>query len=650
MVLILTVASATWVAYSFSKAESEQNYKESVNQQLALVDEAIEMYVSNIRANTEMIAELPSVKQIDSRITSYLDKTGPNGLVPMLPYASDPFEAEIYDLLGTFKSAHASIKNASIGVQENGGFIKYPASPRFDGYDARERSWYLSAVENPKKVVVSGIYTTSTNEKVILSVRTIHNRDDEMVGVVTVDFDLNALSETVNQITIGKEGYIVLVDREGVVLAHPNSLSGSTLHPKQKPLVGLNLMALGFNKAMSEDFSQVKVGRFSYTNSNNVYAVEVIPSKMSEIGIHYVVVVPQSEFSQSAWRIGERLFWFSLPLSAVAILIGTWLTSRLVKPLVKLKEWSAAMAVGQLDLRVDLSRDDELGQLANQFNQMAEALQKARENLEERVAKRTAELSDANQALWAANQELMATLDLLQATQQHLIQSAKLAGLGSMVAGIAHEINTPLGIAITMVSYMEMALAEPLIQVDKLKECNDILQRNLKRTSALIERFKLVTIDQVSEVKRSFNMSDFLHELIETLQYDANYRMLNIDWHCPQEIFLNSYPGSWSLAISQLLENVVNHAYLEGEACAVNLKIGREGGTLVLTCTDFGKGIGQESLNRIFEPFYTTQRLKGSTGLGLFVVHNVVTLQLGGTVEVQSELGKGTAFTICVPC
>lgn len=645
--LLLTLITSAAIAYYYVWLSAEANYRTAVGRQLELVDAAIDQYVTNIQANTEMIANMPLVRQLDSRITSYVDKTGPDGLVPMKPWEADPYEAELYQLLGIFKQSHAAIKNASIGVEANGGFVKYPAQPRFDGYDARERSWYKTAMARPGEVVVSGIYTTSTEEKVILSVRTIEDMGGRIVGVVTVDFDLKALSDTVSEIVIGKSGYVLLVDREGAVLAHPNHNEALNHRPLKASLVGKKLSDIGLSNGMNADFSAVKPGEFIWNAEESSYRVQIVPSKLEAIGLHYVVVVPEGEFTESALRIGQQLTWSSIPLGLLAIGIAVLLSSRLVKPLERLKERALAIAEGNLEARIDFNRIDEIGQLATQFNRMTESLQIARDTLEDKVAKRTEELSVANEALISANQELLATLDLLQATQQQLIQSAKLAGLGSMVAGIAHEINTPLGNAITMASYLEMALAEPQPNCERINEINEVLQRNLKRTGQLIERFKQVTIDQFQEVKRPVELSGLMTELLETLRYDPHYQCLDITWHCPEPLNVETSPGALGIVVTQLLENVVKHAYTSGGP--VWLSVLREESWAVIRCRDAGTGMAPLTVERLFEPFYTTQRIQGATGLGLFVAYNLVTLHLGGVLSATSDLGLGTTFEIRLP-
>lgn len=641
VMILLSVSLSVIVAIYYVRQETIAEYRTSVQRQLGLVENSLSQYIDHIRYNTQMIAQMPIVQAIDNRVTTYVNQTGVNGLIPMEPWKSNLYEYELYEMLGTFQKNHPAIKNASIGVASNGGFIKYPASPRFDGYDARERSWYQLAMDNPRKVMVSGIYTTSTDEKVILSVRTIHDARDAVVGVVTVDFDLQVLSETISGLSIGDSGFVILVDSGGIVLAHPKQNESAIFHPRTTTYVGKSLKELGYDVT--------KPGFYEIEQEGQKITLELIPSREEAIGLQYLVVIPSEEFSRSGMRIAIRLLISAVPLILLAVILGAHMTRRMLRPINDLRQWSEVIAAGQLDQRIDLHREDELGQLARQFNTMAAALESARNHLEDQVDARTVELSDANSALKAANQELIVTLELLQATQQQLIQSEKLAGLSAMVAGIAHEMNTPLGIAITMSSYLEIAHNEEPLQRDKLVEITEILHRNLKRTSHLIERFKQVAVDQASEIKRAFDLDLYIREHLQTLKYDERLKQIDVVWTCESPLMVDSYPGTLGTVITQLIENAYLHAYEGPGSVILNAKIVSEGDALLISYQDYGKGIDEQTKSRLFEPFYTTNRSSGGTGLGLFVVYNSITLQLGGTITVTSEEGEGLTLEMQIP-
>jgi signal transduction histidine kinase len=632
--------------------QAKADYQSSVNQQVALVDQYIAQYARSIENNTRMLAEMPLFQEADGRITSYIDKTGPDGLVPMIPGLGDPYEKQVFDVLQAFQSTHPSVKNASLGVAVNGGFVKSPPSPRFDGYDARDRAWYQKAMQQPGKVVVSEIYRTSSQEDVILCVTTVKNGEGDIVGVVTVDFDLKDLSNAIAQMQIGKGGYVVLTDSKGYILAHPND----------QTKIGKSLDEIGFGDFMSQNqvVSQTKRIRLE---QKGFFQVETKVSQLNIFPLFYIVAVSESEFYDSAREIGLNLMQGVLILAVIALGLSYFTAGRLAKPLTILSQFTDQLASGNLEQRLDLQREDEIGQLAKRFNVMAEALESSKVKLEWRVQERTVALSDANKHLVETNEALHQTLELLQETQQQLIHSEKLAGLGSMVAGIAHEMNTPLGVSITWVSYAQELLSalqqtyqtqytgEQDIQsfIQKSDEVLQALVRNLNRLSQLVEHFKQVAGDATTENKRQLNVYDYVSDLILKTHVALRGSNHTVDWHCKPDLVIQAYPSALAQILIHALDNILMHAYTPDQKghISIGFEVVNQQGYLCIV--DDGKGMSEEVARHAFEPFYTTNRFHGATGLGLHIVYNIVTLQLHGQVKIMTRLGKGTRLDITWP-
>ncbi|MFZ6801270.1 ATP-binding protein [Undibacterium sp. Di24W] len=269
--------------------------------------------------------------------------------------------------------------------------------------------------------------------------------------------------------------------------------------------------------------------------------------------------------------------------------------------------------------------------------------------LERRVATRTAELSVA--------------LENLQRTQSELVRSEKLASLGSMVAGIAHELNTPIGNALMVASTLsdqqklfESGLEHSLSRSQlnhflmSVRDSADILDRNLRRTADLINSFKQVAVDQTSEQRRRFNLHEVAHEVVVTLSPSLRKTTHSLVSDVPQDIQLDSFPGPLEQVLMNLTTNALRHAF-----------DGRDHGKMHLTAellpdqwvrivfSDNGVGIAEQNLQKIFDPFFTTKLGQGGSGLGLSISYNIVTAMLGGRIEVKSELGVGTEFCIEIP-
>ncbi|SDD15652.1 PAS domain-containing sensor histidine kinase [Aquimonas voraii] len=276
-------------------------------------------------------------------------------------------------------------------------------------------------------------------------------------------------------------------------------------------------------------------------------------------------------------------------------------------------------------------------------------LEELNQNLEARVQQRTGELSRA-------------LLDLGR-TQQDLIQSEKLAALGSLVAGVAHELNTPIGNAITVASTvkhahealqrsLESGLTRQALHafMDTVGEASDMLSRNLQRAADLVNNFKQLAVDQASHQQRRFGLADLVAEVGIVMTPSLRKAGIQLGIDIEPEIQLDSFPGALSQTLMILISNAVTHAYTEREQGSLHIDGRRAGnGWVQLSVRDDGAGIADEHLGRIFEPFFTTRFGQGGSGLGLHILYNLVTSVLGGRISVDSRLGEGTTFTIEIP-
>jgi len=274
--------------------------------------------------------------------------------------------------------------------------------------------------------------------------------------------------------------------------------------------------------------------------------------------------------------------------------------------------------------------------------------------LESRIDARTAELRNAND-------ELARLVHTLRRTQTDLVRSEKLAALGALVAGIAHELNTPVGNSLLAAS----TLTEKLRQLSKgdtglkrsewnaalaqMQEASDIIQRSLGRASELISSFKQVATDRTTAQRRRFTLAGAIHDLVVTLQPSVRRAGVSIDEDEIPEVKLDSYPGPLDQVLMNLIQNAALHAYPSGGPGRIRLSATLDGAWVCIAVEDFGVGIPPENLSRVFDPFFTTRLGQGGTGLGLHIVHNIVTGTLGGEIEVRSEPGRGTCFTIRLP-
>ncbi|MFS2140698.1 sensor histidine kinase [Duganella sp. Dugasp56] len=268
-------------------------------------------------------------------------------------------------------------------------------------------------------------------------------------------------------------------------------------------------------------------------------------------------------------------------------------------------------------------------------------------------------------ALRRAHRELQDMVGTLAKAREDIVRNEKLAGLGAMVAGIAHELNTPIGNSLMAATTFEVQTddigqhlaSEGVITrkefehyIQNARLSVDILSRNLHRAADIVTNFKQVAVDQTSSQRRSFLLAEVVAGNVLTLQPTIKRTPFVIKQHVPEDLMMESYPGPLGQVITNLINNAIVHAY-DGRRdglIAVTAQLSAQG-LVTLGVEDHGVGIRREDVPRIFDPFFTTKLGVGGSGLGLNIVHNIVTEILGGTISVSSELGGGTRFTLMLP-
>ncbi|MEM0556571.1 MULTISPECIES: ATP-binding protein [Aeromonas] len=279
------------------------------------------------------------------------------------------------------------------------------------------------------------------------------------------------------------------------------------------------------------------------------------------------------------------------------------------------------------------------------------------EQLEGKVAERTRSLSEANTQLGKA-------YDDLKQAQQTLVESEKMASLGSLVAGVAHEINTPIGISVTASSYLQERVADFKSHIESkqlsrsylneftvnLDESMQLLQGNLRRASELIASFKQVAVDQSSEARYNFSLADNLHQVVVSLGHKLKKAQCEVDIQCDPKLSIFSFPGSFTQIYSNLILNSINHGFDNWDKPKkITIKVEQQGEELLIDYNDNGRGIPPEILPRIFDPFVTSKRGQGGSGLGTHIIYNLVVQLLRGRIHCASEPGNGAEFHIRLP-
>jgi signal transduction histidine kinase len=359
----------------------------------------------------------------------------------------------------------------------------------------------------------------------------------------------------------------------------------------------------------------------------------------------------QETFDQTLADISRKVLSVAVIFLGIIITAGVLIALSIRLPLQQILSAMHAITSGDLNRKVlGTTASDEVGE-------MARAVDVFRENA---IAKRKTE-----DELRASKEKAENALHELNAAQQNLIDAERLAALGGLVAGVAHEVNNPIGISLTVASSFarrteafeaELKSGNGLrrSQLDEfVKTCRDAAQQlvgNLHRAGELIQSFKQVAVDRSHAERRSFNLSEATDQIIASLRPALKKAAIALSLEIPENLVIDGYPGSYGQILTNLFLNAANHGFPDGRSGTITITARPRGNDDVeINFADDGVGMTPDVQRQAFDPFFTTRRNEGGTGLGLHIVYNLVTQQLGGRMMLDSRPGQGTTFRIIMP-
>ncbi|NTS78027.1 HAMP domain-containing histidine kinase [Catenovulum sp. SM1970] len=425
-------------------------------------------------------------------------------------------------------------------------------------------------------------------------------------------------------------------------------------------------------------------GLFHYTFP----LIKILDGELNEIGS--VKLYSDDNFIINSIKPGIYLLAFNAAIKTIAIfiLISIVFKHLLTNPLGRLARQAGEINPNEMQSSlIDIAQnpDDELGVLQKALNDMIEKtaevigkLDFLNKDLELRVKQRTEELQQTVEQLHVEQDKLVQevevrqrseaalekSLEELKFAQGQLIESEKMASLGGLVAGVAHEINTPVGLSLTGISHFQVCVEDVAKLYDagdleedqfekfikESKELSSTIHNSLQRAANLVRSFKLVAVDQSAEEIRQFDLIEYLDETMISLNNKIKQSKLTFTVNSQEKpLVVNNYPGSWAQIFTNLIQNTMIHAYEPQSAGQVQLNFSKHGDTLHFEFIDDGKGMTEETQKKVFEPFYTTNRANGGSGLGMNILFNIVTQKMYGTISLHSAQGLGSKFIIEVP-
>jgi len=600
------------------------------------------------------------------------------------------------EVYGARRLGHNQIPQTIVGNETTQGSLNYyntdPNGNRKDvvdnapKYDPRTRSWYKDAVAAAKPIWSSIYPEFATKALAITAAQPVYASDGKLLGVLGSTAILTRINEFLYSLKSGKTGQTFIMERSGSLVAVSTLDAvfnvGKTGSPERiqatnSPSPQIQATAAHLEQQFG-DLKHIKEAQqIEFRLNDQRQFVQVSPLSDNR-GLDWLVVVtiPEVDFMEQINANTRLTIWLSIIALILTTFIGLLTARAIIDPILRLNSVTKKFADGDWDQKIPTDRTDELGELAKSFNSMGQQIKKA-----------FSELEDANATLEhkveERTKELALALDELKASQSQLIQSEKMASLGQMVAGVAHEINTPLGYVRSNVEMTRDQFAD-LEQIINLADgllrlmvsegvSEEELSEQLGAVAEAIEGLRdndtfaditalfkdvLKGIDQIAELV--LNLKDFSRvDNVRARNVDLNASLdsvLVIGHHVigPKIEIKKEYstlpPIECSPShINQVLLNIItNAAQAMDNNGRITLRSTSDDANVVVEIEDTGKGIPEDIRSKIFDPFFTTKPVGQGTGLGLSICYKIIE-QHKGEIRVESEVGKGTKFIIVLP-
>jgi len=401
----------------------------------------------------------------------------------------------------------------------------------------------------------------------------------------------------------------------------------------------------------------------------------IVKSKIEVNGIEYgTLYLEKSTLVLKEFLVNSiaNVLLFSLVLLIIMIFIIAKLSNRLLSPIIELSERLTELSESQnYNTRLTYNSNNEIGKLYGAFNNLFVSIGIHQKSRDQALSKATSYqkhleslTNELEQRVTDRTQELQNSLGTLQKAQNQLVESEKMAALGGLVSGVAHEVNTPLGNAVTGSSIIKSECKSLLAMMQDgtlkksslekklghIEETSRLLFRSVTNAADLIKSFKKISIDQSVERKREFDLYEYINEVVFTFHNKLKHIPVEVEVIPRESLEVSSYPGAFAQLFNNFIQNSIIHGFenYEGEA-KITIHISKDSNYLYMDYSDNGNGMNNDIKQKAFEPFVTTKRNAGGTGLGLNIVYNIINQKLKGTLNLKTSLGEGVKFSMKIP-
>ncbi|MET1030988.1 methyl-accepting chemotaxis protein [Domibacillus tundrae] len=481
---------------------TEKDYIRSSEREIKQVDNAISMYFESIRENAMLLASNTAVKNADSSITSYVEQTEGES-IDMIPSQNGKAEKAIFNVFSQFGDTHPNAAYVYMGTSA-GGYVQYPEGPTTPGFDPRERPWYTAALEEPGEVKLTSAYAATGQEGIIVSNVVTIEQAGQSKGVLGLDISLDGLTNVIKDIKIGQNGYVILTQSDGTILANPKNPELNF-----QPITKLNVPQL---KDLSKD------GTFEASMDGKDYVINTVSSQNE--GWKYITVMEQSELSATADDIREALLLIGAIAVIAAVLVSLLMSTQITRNIKKISDLSLAMAKGDLTQQVNITSNDEIGEMGQNYNNMAHSLKGV-----------MTKISDGAQQLSATSEELAAGSIQNQEAANQISESIQNVAEGTddqkaameNTAAIIDEVSNHMDDVSNSMLNVKKSIT---LSAETAKKGSDVVNQTVKQMSEIDEHVTS-SAEKISDLSEKSNEISQISFIIQSISEQTNLLALN---------------------------------------------------------------------------------------------------------------------------
>ncbi|WP_409069798.1 methyl-accepting chemotaxis protein [Clostridium sp. FAM 1755] len=486
------------IIYTKVYNQTKEDYVQSIGKQITQVDTSFNNYIMSFEENINMFSK--KLNNLDKQITSYVNKEYQSNEIPMTPLKNGSFESSLYKEFEIFTKTHDGIETLSISSESNGGYMQYPAISRKKGYDPRKRDWYNEAKKNKDKVSFTDVYKTSSGSMVMSVINPVKDLNSNFKGVMTFDINLKKLSEMSKKTKIGENGYLIVTDQKGTIIA-----SG-----KDESLISKSIKELKIKNF--NDLSKYKNTSFNTKMDNGKeYFINVKKSSNEKLGWYYISFVEKSELTKSANSIGIITLVFTILFSIVAVFICIFIANKISNPIKYAAEHIKEMGGGNFTIQIEekyFKLKDEIGDIIKSLDRMQSSVK----SMLGKVKESSEVVSKESQKLLSASEEMTSSSsEVSNAIQDVAIGISNQAGDLVKATSTVSSFGERLDIVVRELSSIsENSVSVNLMANDSNKKMGNMIV-SVKNIGEFFNEFLNVisklddNVDQISEMTNLIN-------------------------------------------------------------------------------------------------------------------------------------------------